>query len=563
MHTSLYRKYRSHTFSEMVGQSHIVTILSNAITHNRLSHAYIFSGPRGTGKTSTARILAKALNCRNGATPTPCMTCDLCLKITAGQAVDVIEIDAASHTGVDNIRTLNDQVNFSPVECRVKFYIIDEAHMLSSGAFNALLKTIEEPPANTVFILATTEAHKIPATILSRCQQLHFKKLTTAQIVGQLTHICQAEQIQVEPEALHKLAQLAGGCMRDAISLLEQVRAFSTDTVQAQDVDAVLGLLSTSEMASLLTAIGRSDTVAVIGQLDQILSKGANPHYFIQMLLKVTHDCVLIHAGQTVADLDAQTTDQLQALCRQLPPETLYRILDATAKLENELRYFMDPELLIRARMVLLAAPQGISAVAAPVVAASLVRSQTPEIPSPMPEPLVPSEPSQPRPQPEVQPVIPSTAPDPAAPPEKPASPQPEPQADDVQAQWHNVLVTIKKQKPSLFMILQGSRVVEVTSSEVVLQLHQNYKFFHEKIKESAHQSLLEQVLHTNFGRPLRIALGGATATPTVSAPNATSAAAPSSSTTATTPETPAPSPSQKSRSVNDIVSLFEGTLVS
>ncbi|MEK7298597.1 MAG: AAA family ATPase, partial [Candidatus Margulisiibacteriota bacterium] len=140
MHTSLYRKYRSHTFSEMVGQSHIVTILSNAITHNRLSHAYIFSGPRGTGKTSTARILAKALNCRNGATPTPCMTCDLCLKITAGQAVDVIEIDAASHTGVDNIRTLNDQVNFSPVECRVKFYIIDEAHMLSSGAFNALLK---------------------------------------------------------------------------------------------------------------------------------------------------------------------------------------------------------------------------------------------------------------------------------------------------------------------------------------------------------------------------------------------------------------------------------------
>jgi hypothetical protein len=279
------------------------------------------------------------------------------------------------------------------------------------------------------------------------------------------------------------------------------------------------------------------------------------------MLLKVTHDCVLLHAGQTVADLDTLTTDQLQALCRQLPPQTLYRILDATAKLENELRYFMDPELLIRARMVLLAAPQGVAG-AGPVATVIPVRAQTPEIPSPMPEPLVPSEPSQPTPQPEVQPVIPSTAPDPAAPPEKPASPQPEPQADNVHAQWSNVLVTIKKQKPSLFMILQGSRVIEVTPSEVVLQLHQNYKFFHEKIKESPHQSLLEQVLQTHFGRPLRIALGRATAAaPTVSAPNAGSAATPSSSPTATTP--PAPSPSQKSRSVNDIVSLFEGTLVS
>ncbi|MEC8677780.1 MAG: DNA polymerase III subunit gamma/tau, partial [Candidatus Margulisiibacteriota bacterium] len=235
---TLYRKYRSNDLNELIGQQHIIKTLTNAIAHNRLSHAYIFSGPRGTGKTSTARILAKMVNQTN----TDMTLCEICQKITRGTCVDVIEIDAASHTGVDYMRQLIEQVQFLPVEAKYKVFIIDEVHMLSTGAFNALLKTLEEPPEQVLFILATTELHKIPATIQSRAQTLHFRLLDSSVMKDHLANVCSLEGYSIDSKALEKVVNIANGGMRDGLSLLDQLMSVSEDkAINVSDVSMVLG----------------------------------------------------------------------------------------------------------------------------------------------------------------------------------------------------------------------------------------------------------------------------------------------------------------------------------
>lgn len=289
---ALYRAFRPQAFNEVVGQNYVVTTLQNAIKLHQISHAYLFSGPRGTGKTSIAKIFAKAINCLNHHDGEPCNQCQLCQAITEGSCTDVIEIDAASNNGVDEIRDIRDKVRFAPTEAQYKVYIIDEVHMLTTGAFNALLKTLEEPPSHVVFILATTEFHKIPATILSRCQRFDFKTINQQQIAQHLTTIAQLKNATVEAQAMQLLARVAEGGMRDALSLLDQTLALDAQQVTVENALTVTGTMGAELMTQLITAILSQQTSQAIDCYHQFVQQGKDSRRLLIDLITVFRDLI-------------------------------------------------------------------------------------------------------------------------------------------------------------------------------------------------------------------------------------------------------------------------------
>ncbi|MCB0122182.1 MAG: DNA polymerase III subunit gamma/tau, partial [Caldilineaceae bacterium] len=299
MAQALYRKWRSQTFDQVVGQEHVITTLRNALRDNRVAHAYLFAGPRGTGKTSIARILAKALNCTAPEGDRPCDRCPTFVAITEGRMLDLIEIDAASNNSVDDIRDLRDKVNFRPSEGRFKVYIIDEVHMLSISAFNALLKTLEEPPPHARFMLATTEPHKIPATILSRCQRFDLRRIAVPEIVNHLRHIAQEEGFGAEEEALTAIARGAQGCMRDAISLLDQMLSYGNETVTFQQVQQALGAVSAQAVGELVDALAERNVAAGLTLIQQLMVEGASLTEFCHQVVEhLRHVMVLQMTGE-------------------------------------------------------------------------------------------------------------------------------------------------------------------------------------------------------------------------------------------------------------------------
>ena len=295
---ALYRKWRSQTFDEIIGQHHVTDTLMNALKLDRITHAYLFAGPRGTGKTSTARLLAKAVNCRaENVADRPCNQCTICMAINEGRLLDLIEIDAASNTGVDDIRDLRDKVNFRPGEARIKFYIIDEVHMLSNSAFNALLKTLEEPPGPVIFVLATTEPENIPATITSRCQRFDFKRIRLDEIVQRLAHIASQEGFSVEKEALEYIARQGSGSMRDAISLLDQLTAYGTDVITLELVQTVLGVVASHSVAELIDALVDRNVAAGLDIINRVISDGADPRQFGREVVEYLRAVMLTKLG--------------------------------------------------------------------------------------------------------------------------------------------------------------------------------------------------------------------------------------------------------------------------
>ena len=360
-YTALYRKFRPVEFEDVKGQEHIITTLKNQIEANRIGHAYLFCGTRGTGKTTVAKIFAKAVNCEHPVNGSPCGECAMCRSIAAGTSMNVIEIDAASNNGVDNIREIREEVAYRPTEGKYKVYIIDEVHMLSIGAFNALLKTLEEPPEYVIFILATTEVHKIPITILSRCQHYDFKRISIETITDRMRDLMQEEQVEVEEKALRYVAKAADGSMRDALSLLDQCIAFYLGQKLTYDnVLEVLGAVDTDVFSRLLRSVIRRDVPKVLDIVDDLVMQGREltqlatdfTWYLRNLLLVKTSDNI-----EDVLDVSTENMQQLQEEAGMVEADMLLRYIRIFSELSGQLKYAAQKRVLLEVALIKLCTP--------------------------------------------------------------------------------------------------------------------------------------------------------------------------------------------------------------
>lgn len=361
-YTALYRKFRPGEFEDVKGQDHISTTLQNQIRAGRIGHAYLFCGTRGTGKTSVAKIFAKAVNCLQPVNGSPCGECEMCKAIAAGTSMNVIEIDAASNNGVDNIREIREEVTYRPTEGKYKVYIIDEVHMLSIGAFNALLKTLEEPPEYVIFILATTEVHKIPITILSRCQRYDFKRISIDTIAARLSDLMVKEEIEVEEKAIRYIAKVADGSMRDALSLLDQCIAFYLGQRLTYDhVLEVLGAVDTSVFSKMLRQILSRDVTAVLATLDELIMQGREltqlatdfTWYLRNLLLAKSSDNM-----EDVLDVSTENLAQLKEEAEMVENDMLLRYIRIFSELSNQLKYATQKRVLLEVTLIKLCRPE-------------------------------------------------------------------------------------------------------------------------------------------------------------------------------------------------------------
>ncbi|MEQ7808100.1 DNA polymerase III subunit gamma/tau [Priestia megaterium] len=354
---ALYRVYRPQSFNDVVGQQHIIKTLQNALVQEKFSHAYLFSGPRGTGKTTAAKILAKAVNCEKAPIAEPCNECATCRGITDGSISDVIEIDAASNNGVDEIRDIRDKVKYAPSAVRYKVYIIDEVHMLSIGAFNALLKTLEEPPAHVIFILATTEPHKIPLTIISRCQRFDFKRISPEDIVYRMKEVLGSEELEVSEDALYEIAKASEGGMRDALSLLDQAISYSTEKVSLEDVLSITGAVSQAFIVKIVQAIFNENIVEALDSVESLIKNGKDPSRFVEDLIFYYRDVLLYQASEENAYLleKAAVNEEFKELSSKMDSAFIYKVIAELNQTQQEMKWSNHPRVLLEVALVKLA----------------------------------------------------------------------------------------------------------------------------------------------------------------------------------------------------------------
>ena len=346
---ALYRVWRPRRFADVVGQSHITRTLQNALELKQFSHAYLFSGPRGTGKTSLAKIFAQTVNCEKAPTREPCMECSACVGILDGTISDVIEIDAASNTSVDHIREIRDKVKYASTSVPYKVYIIDEVHMISTSAFNALLKTLEEPPAHVIFILATTEPHKIPLTIISRCQRFDFKPIGSKVIVERMKEIAEAENVQVDDEALETIALTAEGGMRDALSIFDQAISYSEDRVTLEDVLAVTGGVAQNILTKIVHTMYNNDGQQSLNLLDELIQAGKDPGRFVFDLIYFLRDMLLYKSGPELEHLleRAIVDEEFREVAEEVSVEWIQQAISTFNECQQEIRWMTSPKVFI------------------------------------------------------------------------------------------------------------------------------------------------------------------------------------------------------------------------
>ena len=360
MHKALYRVYRPKTFEDVVGQEHIVKTLKNQIKNNNIGHAYLFSGTRGTGKTSTAKIFARAVNCLNPINEEPCNECEICVDTLNDNIMDIVEIDAASNNSVDDIRELRESVKYTPSKAKYKVYIIDEVHMLSQGAFNALLKTLEEPPSYVIFILATTEPHKIPATILSRCQRFDFKRVSSKDIADRMSYICEKENIQAEDKALSLIARNSQGALRDALSILDQCMSFGNDRIEYNDVIELLGTVNIDELFQLSQSIIDEDTKKSLQILNEFIIWGKDIRNLINDLIDHFRNLMVCKVSKDldeIISLPEESIERLKEQSKTININDLIRILNILSETQDSMKSSSNTRILAEVTMMKIAQP--------------------------------------------------------------------------------------------------------------------------------------------------------------------------------------------------------------
>jgi len=482
------RKWRPQTFEEVIGQRHVATTLINAVQRGRVAQAYLFSGIRGVGKTTMARLLAKALNCAAPQGASPCNRCDSCREITEGRSVDVVEIDGASNTGVDDVRELREKVKYLPLRGKYKIYIIDEVHMLSNAAFNALLKTLEEPPLHLVFIFATTESHKIPATILSRCQHFVFRRISRQEIIAQLQRVADERKVRFAERGLVLIAKAAEGSMRDALSLLDQAIAYGGQEVSEEDLFTLLGRMGEARFHSLVRAIHDRNAPAALGLAKEIADQGYDLRQFLADWLEHLRHLVVarnVEGAEAWIDLPKEEIDEIHAEAALFSDEELQRLFSLFARLQGEIRTAPHPHLLFEVALMkaislthlqpvekILERLEALGGGGAPSPAGSLLPSKS-------------SEKATPAPASSIQKIqeIPKPAPSSAAP--------------DKKRVWQQVISEIKEKRPSLGSFLEQGTLLEITEQRVKIGYSES--FLIPLIQKDENKKLMSALFKTYF----------------------------------------------------------------
>ncbi len=499
---SLYRKWRPQTFEDIIGQKHITQTLINAISLNRISHAYIFSGPRGVGKTTTARILAKSLNCVKGPTPHPCNKCERCIRITDGYSMDVIEIDGASNRGIDDIRDLRNKVKFAPAEGKYKVYIIDEVHMLTTEAFNALLKTLEEPPSHVIFIFATTNPHKIPSTILSRCQWFNFRRIALADIVAKLKMIAKDEELNINDKTLNIIARSSTGSMRDAESALDQIIAYCGKDITSQSVREVLGIIEEEVFFEFTEAIIKDDTLKGIEIINRTSDLGGDASQFIKNLMEYVHNLSLAKVCQKeILNLQGIFTEDRERLLKQsktIKLEKLFNIVDYLAEVERKMRYTRHPWILLEMLVIKFTAGENYSlkeveeekdehfldfSAKKDVSVSGKKNAETRE--------EVP-------PKKKIQDKIKSK--------EGSSVKAKEPPINlELTQAWPTILNKIKKTKMAVYSFIIANNLITIENNKLIIGFNKEYTFHKESLEKKNNKILLQELIKEETGRILAI----------------------------------------------------------
>lgn len=488
MSNTLYRKYRPQKFADVVGQKHIVKTISNALKNNRLGQAYLFTGPRGTGKTTLARLLAKAVTCSNRKGAEPCLTCPHCLAVARNNSLDIIEIDAASNTGVDNIRELRDSIKLLPTQAIFKVYIIDEVHMLSIGAFNALLKTLEEPPKHVVFILATTSLHKVPETILSRCQRFDFSRLPVDHIIEKLASIAKSEGVAINTPALEMIALAAEGGMRDAESLLAQVISLEDNNITAEEVSSILGITDQQHIDRFLAHIVRKDVQQSILLIHQLVENGSDLYIFTNSLLYSLRHMLLISIDtaftETLAlEITQEHSHNLSACANSLTTSGIVTLIGLFSAARKEIRLASLPQLPLEIAVVTFIMPES------SVIANQHANTMPPTRQSPDNNTSV---------------TIKKTLPETTEPPETIPPSNTIPSIHTVKQQWQCILDIVRERNSSLALTLGNCQPLTV-NEEGVITLGVKFPIYKDKINATENKLTVESAFDTILESKIRV----------------------------------------------------------